>query len=60
MHQVLRKGKEKEEKGVSGWLSTADCVDFYADDFGWEVNRSFHISSVFFCCSSLIHPHCTP
>jgi len=41
MHQVLKRREEKEQKRVSGWISTADCVDFYTDDFGWEVNRWF-------------------
>ncbi len=42
MHQVSRRKKKRKKKKVSGWISAADCVDFYADDFGWEVDRWFH------------------
>ena len=31
-----------KENDVSGWFSAADCVDFYAADFGREVERWFH------------------
>jgi hypothetical protein len=27
---------------ICGWISTDDCADFYAADFGWEVKRWFH------------------
>jgi catechol 2,3-dioxygenase-like lactoylglutathione lyase family enzyme len=30
---------------TGGWISAADCVDFYAAVFGWEVKRWFHNKS---------------
>jgi hypothetical protein len=37
----MEEKKKRKKKEVSGWISAADCVDFYADDFGWKVDRWF-------------------
>ena len=37
-----RKKKKNKEEDYLGGISAAHFVDFYAADFGWEVNRWFH------------------
>jgi predicted enzyme related to lactoylglutathione lyase len=40
----MEEKKKRKKKEVSGWISAADCVDFYADDFGWKVDRWFQLN----------------
>ena len=43
IHQVIR--KSEEDGGVDGFPPLV-MADFYAGDFGWEVNRWLHLGDV--------------
>lgn len=43
MHQVQEKVKEKIKNGVVEGFSPLIVADFYAGDFGREVNRWLHL-----------------